>query len=103
MEPDPIYKAIGATIRARRRNFRLTQDKLAPRLGMSRASLANIETGRQTVLVHQLYRFAEVLEMSPADLLPAPAARALLDGAAELPLPDDLKPQQRQQIARLLE
>jgi len=103
MQPDPIYKALGATIRARRKQFRLTQQKLAPQLGMSRASLANVETGRQTVLVHQLYRFAEVLEMSPADLLPPPPADGSRRGLPELPLPDDLKPQQRKQIARLLE
>jgi len=103
MKLDPVYKAIGETIRARRRQFHLTQEKLAPRLGMSRASLANIETGRQTILVHQLYRVAAALELSPADLLPAPAEMSTRTSNTEIALPDDLNPQQRRQIARLLE
>ena len=102
MELDPIYKTIGETIRARRRRFHLTQEKLAPRIGMSRASLANIETGRQTILVHQLYRLAEVLEISPADLLPVPAAESERTDTTEIELPDDLNPQQKRQIARLM-
>jgi transcriptional regulator with XRE-family HTH domain len=101
MQPEFIYKAIGERVKARRRTLGWTQEQLAPRLGMSRASLANIETGRQTVLVHQLYRFAEALEMSPADLLPMPQGAAVASTATELPLPDDLNPQQRRQIAKL--
>jgi hypothetical protein len=45
---------------------------------MSRASIANIEGGRQSVLLHHLYRFADALTMPAAELLPAAvqAARA---------------------------
>ena len=101
MQPESIYAAIGERIKARRRTLGFTQEQLAPRLGISRASLANMETGRQTVLVHQLYRLAEALEMSPSDLLPAPQDAAGAPSATELPLPDDLKPLQRRQIASL--
>jgi hypothetical protein len=39
---------------------------------MSRASVANIESGRQNVLLHHVYSLASALEFSkPADLLPA--------------------------------
>jgi transcriptional regulator with XRE-family HTH domain len=55
MNPESIYRHIGEIIRNRRRSSRprLTQEMLAQRVGISRASLANIETGRQSVLVHQ--------------------------------------------------
>lgn len=103
MNPESLYGHIGALIRSRRRKFkpRWTQEKLANRLGISRASLANIETGRQAVSVHQLYAFAEVLNLAPADFLP-PADGAVAREDWDEKLPVDLKPQQREQIARLL-
>ena len=102
MKPEPIYRAIGAIIRRGRRRLEWSQRHLASRLGISRAALANIETGRQRVLVHHLYTFAEVLEVKPEDLLP-PAKAAEAGGAvALLPIPEDLKPEQKEQIARLI-
>lgn len=69
---EEIYELLGRQIAARRRQLKMTQSKLAAKVGMSRASIANIEGGRQSVLVHHLYRFAEALAMSDAsELLPA--------------------------------
>lgn len=99
MNPESIYPEIGERIRVRRRANRLRQHELADRVGMSRASLANMEVGRQKILVHQLYAIAVALGLSPADLIPAAPAPTRAD---DLPLPQDLKPQQREQIARLL-
>jgi hypothetical protein len=51
--------------------------------------------------VHEFYAFAEALDLSPSDfLLPAndSGARAKWDEV----LPNDLKPRQKEQIARLL-
>ena len=74
MDTDPIYKLIGAVIKARRKTLELKQETLAGRLGISRGSLANVETGRQSVLVHQLYKFAAALGVTPSDLLPLPSS-----------------------------
>lgn len=112
--PDPVffYDALGDLIRRRRKPLGLTQKVLAERLRVSRASIANIETGRQKILVHQLFQLAAALEMAPGDLLLAAAgeATALLAATREstnkewgtLPLPKDLSPRQKAQIARLL-
>ena len=100
---DPIYKHIGAVIKARRKTLGLSQEALASSLGISRGSLANVETGRQNVLVHQLYKFASALKLSPFDLLPPPAADHTRTERTELPLPGDLKAQQKEQITRLFE
>src|ERR1700728_4911224 len=99
MNPESIYRHIGEVMRNRRRSSkpRLTQETLAQRVGISRASLANIETGRQSVLVHQLYAFAEVLELSPSDFL-LPANDASARAGWEEVLPDDLRPQQKDHI-----
>jgi transcriptional regulator with XRE-family HTH domain len=100
MNLDRLYREIGDLIRRRRKLMKLTQQDLAPMLGISRASLANIETGRQRVLVHQLYGLAAKLELKPADLLP----QLHDDGPAitPLPLPADLSQKQKLQISQLL-
>ena len=103
MNPKSVYRHIGALIRSRRKKFkpRWTQEKLANRIGISRASLANIETGRQSVQVHQLYAFAEALDLSPSDFLLLANDSGVRAEWDEV-LPGDLKPLQKDQIARLL-
>lgn len=68
---EEIYRVLGQLIAVRRKGFGLTQNELADKVHMSRASIANIERGRQKVMVHQLYRFAEALKVPEVgDLLP---------------------------------
>jgi transcriptional regulator with XRE-family HTH domain len=102
MKPEPIYKTIGTIIRRRRRRLEWPQKLLAARLGISRATLANIETGRQRILVHHLYAFAEVLQMKPNDFLPAGASADAAQDWSLLPIPDDLNLRQKEQIARMI-
>jgi transcriptional regulator with XRE-family HTH domain len=102
MKNDELYDQLGRLIRARRKGMFLTQQAVAARIGISRASLANIETGRQKVLVHQLYALAAALDLTPVDLLPPVGASAPSQDWSSLPLPDDLKLEQKKQIARLV-
>lgn len=99
--PHPLYLEIGTRIKARRKTLDLKQEALARQLGISRGSLANIETGRQKILIHQLYRYAAVLHLRPTDLLPPPEAAADGSEREDLPLPDALNLQQRKQIEQL--
>jgi transcriptional regulator with XRE-family HTH domain len=72
MAEEAIYKAFGRAVATRRRKLELTQAELAARVGMSRASVANIESGRQSVLLHHVYGLAEALKIAKiSDLLPA--------------------------------
>jgi transcriptional regulator with XRE-family HTH domain len=100
---DPIYKEIGAVIKSRRKTLKFKQEALAGLLGISRGSLANVEIGRQSILVHQLYKFADALQLTPYDLLPPTSIDQLRAEPTKLPLPSDLKVQQKEQIARLIE
>jgi transcriptional regulator with XRE-family HTH domain len=113
MDMSILYRAVGASIRRRRRELDLTQAKLANRLGISRGTLANIETGRQNLLLHQLYRFAAALDMNVHELLPLPtemnvgellplAATDDVTESKELPMPKGLTPEQKAQVARVL-
>ena len=98
-----LYRRLGSTIKARRRVLGLTQHELAKRLGISRASLANMETGRQRVLVHQLYELAGQLNVSVQELLPEVSDAAALQALDDLLFSMNISLVQRQQIATLLE
>lgn len=67
-----LYKEIGGRIREQRRLAGMSQVELAGRLSISRPSLGNIEVGRQSVLVGQLYDIARQLGCAPGDLAPKP-------------------------------
>lgn len=103
MKVEPVYRTIGAIIRSKRRRLEWSQEKLAQHLRISRATLANIETGRQRVLVHQLYTFAAALETKPEELLPPLVASSPATARARLPIPNGLNPQQKEQIVQLIE
>ena len=102
MEVPALYKRLGATIKAQRRALGLTQQQLANQLGTSRASLANVETGRQRVLVHQLYELASQLNISVHELLPESSEADALQTLDDLLFSENVTVAQRQQIATLL-
>lgn len=102
MDAEALYRHIGATIKLKRKQLGLTQEQLAARMATSRASLANVETGRQNVLVHQLYSFAENLDLKIEDLLPPVFNPDSASSPSDFPLPKDLNRVQREQITRLL-
>jgi transcriptional regulator with XRE-family HTH domain len=98
---DPIYQHIGALIKAKRKTLGLKQETLANTLRISRGSLANIETGRQSILVHQLYNFAAALQLTPIELLPAMPGDPTDEEQSNIPLPPNLNSQQAKQITSL--
>jgi transcriptional regulator with XRE-family HTH domain len=71
MAGDPVYRAFGNAVSTRRKAMALTQAQLASKVKMSRASIANIESGRQNILLHHVYALAAALDFAKvADLLP---------------------------------
>lgn len=106
MNAKEIYKNLGARIRDLRKSLPQTQDQFAKQAGISRASLANIEAGRQQVLVHHLFTFAHILQLdSPAHLLPVENARPRKASSADsLPLSSKgLTKTQRREILSLVD
>ena len=66
----------------RRSALTLTQAQLAARIGISRASIANIERGQQNLSLHQVYRLTQALGLRDVtDLLPRMEAELPTDGA----------------------
>jgi DNA-binding XRE family transcriptional regulator len=81
-----LYKELGRKIRATRERVhpKLSQDKLAKRLGISRASVVNIEAGRQHAPLQLLWRIAENLETELALLIPKRAELLVSVASVEL-------------------
>jgi transcriptional regulator with XRE-family HTH domain len=57
-----LYGQLGRKVAAARKTLGLTQAELAARLSLTRASVANIETGRQRVMLHDVFALVEALE-----------------------------------------
>jgi transcriptional regulator with XRE-family HTH domain len=105
MDANQIYRNLGKRIRDLRKGLGRTQDQLAKQVGISRASLANIEGGRQQVLVHHLFGIAAALDLdSPAQLLLSSQTRARSDRTtAALPISGEgLTEKQRREVLRLM-
>lgn len=100
-----IYLTFGKAVATRRRKLELTQAELAARAGISRASLANIESGRQSVLLHHLYGLADALQLDKvADLLPSlPKAQPEEDVGMFLLSDESVTPLGKAQIRDLIE
>lgn len=77
---DAVYATLGRRVRQLRGQRGLTQGTLATTVGLTRASVANIERGRQKFLVHTLLRLAQALNVGAEKLLVG------LEASAETPL-----------------
>jgi len=97
----PFYFALGDRIRRARKKRKLTQDKLAKAVGLTRTSVTNIETGRQPIYIHTLVRIAELLGEPLLDLIPNPN----IIGSPTKPADQlqHLKPDTRQWVSRVLQ
>ncbi len=102
MVKNPVNVAFGKAVAQRREELELTQADLAGLVGMSRASIANIEKGRQNVLLHHVYDLAAALEMPKVgDLLPARPRAAL--GPLEVNVTDGaISPRDLAQVSDLV-
>ncbi len=71
MDNSAFYRELGRRLASRRKMIDATQADVAGHLGTSRASVANMEAGRQKLYVHQLYDLARALRVDDlAQLMP---------------------------------
>jgi len=68
IEPEGI--TIGALVTSARKAKGLTQLELAHMVGLSRASVANIETNRQDTTISTITAIAKALDCKTGELLP---------------------------------
>lgn len=69
---EPLYTVIGQNIRKARERQGLTQDQLASRLTpkMARVTMANMEAGRQRIMLHVLLDIATACGTTIGRMLP---------------------------------
>lgn len=65
---EPPYVRFGALVAERRHALGWLQQDLADKVGLSRGSVANIETGRQRILMTDVCDFAKVLRLDPVKM-----------------------------------
>jgi len=64
-----LYRAVGAQLAATRQERGIRQADLATAVGLTRASIANIENGAQRIQLHTVIAAAQALGYDPADLI----------------------------------
>jgi transcriptional regulator with XRE-family HTH domain len=69
MQTEAVYRQIGAKIEHTRQVLGWTQLELAKKMAMSRGSIANIELGRQRILLHDVEHFAAIFNMTPKSMM----------------------------------
>lgn len=67
---DDFYRAFGERVRAARVEAGLSQKTLGERVGLTRTSVTNIESGQQHIPLHMLLLLARALGVDPCALVP---------------------------------
>ena len=98
-EEETLYRAVGERIRNAReaRPERISQATLAKQLGKSRASVVNIEAGRQHAPLSLLWSIAAQLGVELASLIPSAVDLRPIAPTMEIP------PEFRQQLQTIFE
>jgi len=65
-------REVGLRLQRARKQRGITQEELARRIGLQRASYANLESGRQRIPLDVVWRAAIVLGLAMAELAPEP-------------------------------
>jgi transcriptional regulator with XRE-family HTH domain len=70
---EPLYCELGRRIQGLRLRRKMTQEQLGQLLDppVGRASIANLEGGKQRILLHTFLQIAQILECDFSDLVPA--------------------------------
>jgi transcriptional regulator with XRE-family HTH domain len=93
-----FYEEFGRRLRAAR--GKMSQAELGRRVGLSRASIVNVEAGRQRVPLHMLQAFADALTVSPESLLPVSTGEG---GLVRPELVSRLEPEDRRLVETVVE
>ena|SRR3989344_4594868 len=95
---EDLYITIGSNIRKARRKLEISQLELSRRMKLSRASIANIESGRQRLAIHQVYRLSKSLGIQIPDILP-PSSEVPINPAVDL---SGLDASERQYVQKII-
>lgn len=66
---DAIHAEIGERVRLGRKRLKLSQCEFALRMGLSRTSISNIESGRQMLTVENILKLTKMFSCSADEIL----------------------------------
>ena len=103
-----LYGVIGKRISELRKYNNDNQQQLADKIKLKRSSISNIESGRQQISLHLLYRISQVYNTEIYSLLPtvsevASKVSLSLDNVTEVLKQNDVGLITEQQILKLLQ
>ncbi len=75
-----IDEAVGANVRIRRKQIKMSQEGLADAIGLTFQQIQKYERASNRISASKLVQIAEALKCHPADLLPSTAALSDTDG-----------------------
>lgn len=100
MEHSELYSQFGQLVRRHRERLGLNQAEIGQAIGLTRASIANIETGRQRIPLHHLYSLAHALSVDVHALLPRAAGGASMGADREIQSAIELSSREQDDVAR---
>ncbi|MFZ4807589.1 MAG: helix-turn-helix transcriptional regulator [Hyphomicrobiaceae bacterium] len=101
MDESDLYDQLGLLVRQHRERLDMNQSTLAEAIALSRASVANIEAGRQQVALHQVYRLAAALGVDVTTLLPGATGKPPNSRKPKIEGLVSLSPQEEADVARV--
>lgn len=67
---EALYEIVGERIRFEREKLNISQSRLSEDIGISRASVSNIEVGRHQIPLSNLYAISNVFKIDIKELIP---------------------------------
>jgi transcriptional regulator with XRE-family HTH domain len=102
MDESELYVRLGQLVRQHRERLGRNQAEIGRASGLSRASIANIETGRQRIPVHHLYGLARALRVDVHALLPAARGEASATTDREIQSAVALSQREQEEVAKVV-
>lgn len=102
MDAKSFNEQLGILLQKLRTENRMTQDELAKRTGLSRASIANMETGRQAISAYQVYLMAQIFQLKNMDAFFPTREKESAEIGTILHSHSELNETQRQQTEALI-
>lgn len=79
-----FYEKLGENIKEARRRQNMNQEELGEKLGLSRVSVVNIETGKQRLPIHVLGDITDILKVKMSELVPDVSNRPINEGESAI-------------------
>jgi transcriptional regulator with XRE-family HTH domain len=87
LQPEELQIVLGANVRSRRKELKLTQQAVADAAGVAQGYIASIEAGHKSVTLGVVARIAEFLKLPPSALISAEMATLVDAAPAADPVP----------------